>query len=247
MPETEIESRIAADAELLKGLAWKVPHPGHPERCVGHHVAAILEGISTTDPLRADLRLIALVHDSFKHQVDSTVGYSNDNDHASVAARFAARFVDDPRVLVAVELHDELYWRWHNGATDVDAVLVLVPDTSLYLRFVQLDASTEGKDPSFLWWLRHQLAARGLLPTDAATAFDGHWYRGHEVTYVKTFATVPATQGAVARAAAALVDEEADTLAARGEVLKSHDGLRVLLIWRWHGPSTERLRRDGDV
>ena len=75
-----------------------------------------------------------------------------------------------------------------------------------------------------------------MRPADAA-----------ETVYVKTFETTRATQDAVATAASEVAASEAATLAAAGEVLRSHDGLRVLLPWRWRGSSTERLRRDGDI
>ena len=57
-----------------------------------------------------------------------------------------------------------------------------------------------------------------LRPADAA-----------ETVYVQTFETTRATQDAVATAASEGAASEAATLAAAGEVLRSHDGLRVLL------------------
>jgi hypothetical protein len=34
------------------------------------------------------------------------------------------------------------------------ALLARLPDVELFMRFVELDASTEGKDPGLLRWLR---------------------------------------------------------------------------------------------
>src|SRR4051812_30729435 len=65
-PETPLEGALLADPRLRAGLEWGAPRPGHPEGRVADHVAAILAGIAPDDPRRNDLRLLALVHDSFK-------------------------------------------------------------------------------------------------------------------------------------------------------------------------------------
>jgi hypothetical protein len=160
--ESELERRIPADPALLRGLAWEVNHPGHPESRVGLHVASILDRITAVGRRRAELRFIAIVHDSFKHQVDPIAGYSPDNDHAVLAARFAARYIATRRIIEAIELHDEAYWIWHHGGPGVAALLARVADPSLLVDFIQLDASTEGKDPNFLWWLRKQPSVRRM-------------------------------------------------------------------------------------
>jgi hypothetical protein len=162
-PETERELALAADPELRTGLAWGRPRPGHPEGPVGHHVADILAGITEVGPLREDLRFLALVHDAFKHRVDPQAGYSRDNDHAVMARRFAERITTDERLLTTLELHDEPYWIWRTRPDDGDAalsaLLARVPDVELFMRFVELDASTEGKDPGLLRWLRSATGA----------------------------------------------------------------------------------------
>jgi hypothetical protein len=163
-----------------------------------------------------------------------------------LARRFAARFTDDERVLCAIELHDELYWLWNNGSDAIEPVLARVPDVELYLRFVELDASTEGKDPSLLWWIRHAIAERGLwlapplLPREPVES-------GPTAVYVETFATTPDDQEEVARAAGDLVNAGEELLRARGEVLRSEDGQRVLIVWRWSGHVTDRLLREGGL
>jgi hypothetical protein len=159
-PETALERALAVDPVLLCGLAWGRPRPGHPEGTVGVHVGHILAGI--TEPAgghRRRLRFLALVHDALKHRVRPGVGRSPDNDHAVLARRFAERYTDDPRLLVALELHDEPYRIWRSGADDargtLQTVLGRVPDRALFLRFVELDGSTNGKDPRPLAWVRN--------------------------------------------------------------------------------------------
>jgi hypothetical protein len=98
-----------------------------------------------------------------------------------LARRFAERYTDDERLLTSLELHDEPYWIWRirngDGRPALAQVLARLPDEELFLRFVELDASTEGKDPGLLHWLRDATAAptrkrrraRGLGRMRAAT------------------------------------------------------------------------------
>jgi hypothetical protein len=68
-PENELERQLLDDPRLRAGLDWGEPRFGHPEGRVADHVAAMLAAIPSWDPLRSDLRLLALVHDSFKADV----------------------------------------------------------------------------------------------------------------------------------------------------------------------------------
>ena len=75
------------------------------------------------------------------------------------ARRFAERYTDDERLLAAIELHDRPYWIWkqlrRTGRSQdaaVDEMLERIPDLDLFVRFVELDASTEGKNPEPLEW-----------------------------------------------------------------------------------------------
>jgi hypothetical protein len=248
-PETDLERQLLSDSQLRAGLAWGSPQFGHPEGRVAAHVAQILDAIEQDDPRRRDLRFLAMVHDSFKAAVSADAPWSADNDHAVLARRFAERFTDDERLLLALELHDEPYWLWRS-APDRDAalgsMLARVPDVELFARFVELDAANEGKDLSFLWWFRRALANRGLLPAhhlDAIAEDAGQPY----VEYVKTFAVRPEEQAEVAEALDELIEAHAAELGADGQVLVSEDGLRVLLAWRWRGARAARLNADGEV
>ena len=114
-----------------------------------------------------DLRVLALVHDSFKAEVRPHERWSPDNDHATLARRFAERFTSDERLLATLELHDEPYWIWRHADTPEQALQTLLgrlPDLELFAHFVELDAANEGKDLTFLWWFRRELAITGRLP-----------------------------------------------------------------------------------
>jgi hypothetical protein len=163
--ETALERELASDPALLRGLAWGRPRSGHPEGSVGSHVAEILAAI--TEPpgrRRTELRFLALVHDAFKHRVRHHAAYSPDNDHAVLARRFAERHTADPRLLDTLELHDEPYYIWRTcaggGRAALESLLARIPDLPLFLRFVELDGSTQGKDPRPLTWLRGVVAGQ---------------------------------------------------------------------------------------
>ena len=172
-PETELESRLASDPELCAGLAWGEPRPGHPEGAVGSHVADLLQTIDddcTTGELRRQLRVIALVHDAFKYRVHDWRPKTGGNHHAARARSFAERYIDDESMLAAIELHDRPYAIWRKmqrtGTLDEGAfadMMRRVRDPELFIRFIELDGSTEGKNPEPIRWFRDELKRRGIL------------------------------------------------------------------------------------
>jgi hypothetical protein len=172
-PETELERVVAGDPELLAGLAWGVPRAGHPEGSVARHVADLLQKIDAdgeTGERRRLLRFITLVHDSFKYRVHEWLPKTGANHHAGRARRFAERFTDDERVLATIELHDRPYSLWRKmrrkGSLDDSAfeqMMRRIPDSELFLRFIELDGSTEGKNPEPIEWFRTELRGRGVI------------------------------------------------------------------------------------
>jgi hypothetical protein len=169
-PESELERKLAADPMLLEGLAWGKPRSGHPEGRVGEHVADLLRTLDRwgeAGERRAELRFMALVHDSLKCEVSNWRPRTGENHHAMRARRFAEGYTGDERLLAAIELHDRPYAIWRRvrrsgipqeGA--IDRMLERIPDVDLFLRFVELDGSTEGKDPDPVRWFREQLERR---------------------------------------------------------------------------------------
>lgn len=168
-PETELERALAADAELQEGLAWGKPRHGHPEGEVGDHVADLLRTIDRwgeTGTRREELRLLA-IHDALKYQVSGWRPRTGENHHAMRARRLAERYTDDERLLATIELHDRPYNIWRKGRRKgrvdeqaVDEMLARIPDLDLFLRFVELDGSPEGKNPEPLRWFRGELERR---------------------------------------------------------------------------------------
>jgi hypothetical protein len=171
VPENELEERVTSDPELLSGLAWGEPRTGHPEGSVAAHVEDLLEELDTWDEpaeRRTGLRLIALVHDSFKGNVIERLPKMGRNHHADRARRFAERYTDDVDLLTTIQHHDRPYALWRKmkrkGQLDdraFEKMLDDLTDLDLFVRFVELDGSTEGKTPEPIRWLRDELERRG--------------------------------------------------------------------------------------
>ena len=171
--ETDLERALIEDPVLQEGLAWGKPRRGHPEGSVGAHVADLLATIDRwgeTGKRREELRLLALVHDSLKNRVQNWRPKTGENHHAMRARRFAERYVDDERLLATIEQHDRPYDLWRKmrrrGHLDEHAfteMLDRIPDLDLFLRFVELDGSTEGKNHEPIRWLKAELAQRGAF------------------------------------------------------------------------------------
>lgn len=140
---------------------------------MGEHVADLLATIERwgeTGRRRGELRFLALVHDSLKYRVSEWRPRTGENHHAMRARRFAERYTDDERLLAAIEHHDRPYHLWRRlrrrGRRDdhaVDEMLDRIPDLDLFLRFLELDGSTEGKTHEPLRWLRAELGRRGAF------------------------------------------------------------------------------------
>ena len=170
-PETELERRVASDPRLVENLSWGEPRTGHPEGSIAAHVEDLLETLEHwAEPAerRPALRFIALVHDAFKSEVIEKLPKIGRNHHADRARRFAERYTDDEAILGTIQHHDRPYALWRKmrrkGQTDergfekmVDEIL----DVALFVRFVELDGSTEGKTPDPVIWLRDELDRRG--------------------------------------------------------------------------------------
>ena len=173
VPETELERAVTADPMIAEGLAWGEPRRGHPEGSVGAHVADLLETIERwgdAGQRRRDLRFMAIVHDSLKYKVQHWRPRTGENHHAMRARRFAERYTADERLLATIELHDKPYNLWrkfeHRGRMDdhaFNAMVDRIPDVDLFLRFVELDGSTEGKTHEPIRWLKSELAQRGVF------------------------------------------------------------------------------------
>jgi hypothetical protein len=168
-PENDLERRLIEDPELLEGLAWGKPRKGHPEGSIANHVSDLLQRLDRSGvegDERAKLRFLVLVHDSFKNRVQEWRPRTGENHHAMRARRFAERYTDDETLLTTLELHDRPYGIWRRrrrtGRPDrqrLESLIERVRDTDpeLFLHFVELDGSTEGKRSEPIDWFRDEL------------------------------------------------------------------------------------------
>ena len=177
-PEGELERALIADPQLREGLAWGRPRSGHPEGSVGAHVCDLLRTIDRwgeTGQRRAELRFLALVHDSMKYRVRDWLPKTGENHHAMRARRFAERYTTDERLLATIEHHDRPYALWRRlrrtgrmNEKRLDRMLEAIPDIDLFIRFVELDGSTEGKRPGPVEWLEEEVRRRGHARSGAS-------------------------------------------------------------------------------
>ena len=164
-PENELEKRIIGDAEFAEGAMFGEPRPGHPEGKVVYHIKAVLENIDSYSmpDNRTDLRIVGLVHDTFKYKVDRNKPKSGENHHATIARRFAERFVAIPRVLETIELHDEAYNSWQKGERKANwekaeeraiKLIQTLEDIDFYLVFYKCDNQTGEKSSENYNWFK---------------------------------------------------------------------------------------------
>jgi sirohydrochlorin cobaltochelatase len=173
--ETELEARICADLRWLKGANWGKPRPGHMEGKVMYHIRDVLKNVelfATSPEERRSLRLIALVHDTFKYQVDNALPRIPTNDHAVLGRRFGEEYITDSAILSVLEFHDEAYhcWRYGDWRSDwaaaeegLDRLIQRFGEAlPLYVRFYRCDNHTASKNPAPLVWFEDCLHKRGL-------------------------------------------------------------------------------------
>ena len=171
---------IQRDARYRRNLAWGEPRPGHPEGSIQAHVAELERNLERLRPRLSEaewwkLRVLVHVHDTFKGEAAEGVRITDPRSHASLARAFLAEFCGDEELLNAVQFHDEPYALWrrvHAGHPldqgRFDALLALIRDWSLFLAFLIVDGSTDGKSREPLRWFFGEMAGR--VPTNVTAA-----------------------------------------------------------------------------
>jgi hypothetical protein len=169
-PETDLEKRIIGDPEFIEGALWGEARSGHPEGKVVYHIREVLDNIDKySTPLdRTDLRLVAFIHDTFKHKVNTDKPKVGENHHAMIARRFAEKYNLHYDLLEVIELHDEAYnaWsmgdrkgNWKGAEERIGRLFNRLTDQnfSLYMTFYQCDNETGNKSQENFEWFRKQL------------------------------------------------------------------------------------------
>ncbi|PIN90971.1 hypothetical protein COU57_02545 [Candidatus Pacearchaeota archaeon CG10_big_fil_rev_8_21_14_0_10_32_14] len=172
-PENPLEYEISRNEDFIKGCYWGVPRSGHDEGKVIYHIRDVLRNVEkySSSQTRVDLRLIAMIHDTFKYKQTRPILPSRENHHAVIARRFAEQFITNPQILEIIELHDEAYNSWqniefkgnHQKAEERAKKLIdrLGNNLDLYLTFYKCDNKTSSKSPVNYNWF--SLLAQNVL------------------------------------------------------------------------------------
>ncbi len=161
----ELERKIAADPQFRQGIEYGRPRPGHPEGNVKHHIAEVLNNVQrwyAPSPYYPSLRLVALIHDTFKFEVDHAKPRSGPNHHGAYARRFAESYLDDEAVLDVIQWHDEAHNAWAAGERSGDwnravdraqqLIECLANNLAFYRAFYRCDNATGDKSQDGRIW-----------------------------------------------------------------------------------------------
>jgi len=118
-PESDFESAMLRSQALRDGLIWRIPRRSGAQEHVFEHVQVILGRIEINRRFFSEfeyrvLRFLAIVHDSFKYQVDPDQPKVGENNHAWLAAAFAEQYayeftIRKDNILAMIINHDEAY------------------------------------------------------------------------------------------------------------------------------------------
>lgn len=169
-PETPLEKSILKDKPFRRGLLWGVPRYGHPEGEVYKHIRDVFDNIDrlTIDQQsRERLRLVALVHDSFKHKENKRRPRDWSQHHGVLARDFLSNFTDDEVALKITEIHDEAYYVWRlkvlykREAEGRQRLIKLLEQLGehrqLFYLFFKCDTCTGDKIQSPLKWFENNI------------------------------------------------------------------------------------------
>jgi len=173
---TTLETKIVEDVQFRAGMSYGEPRPGHPEGAVKYHIVEVLDNVQKMyldSTMYSDLRLIAMIHDSFKYAVDREKPRSGDNHHGALASVFAQKYLSNPKVLTVITRHDDAFNSWMKGKRNgkwekaTDRAIKLIDDLieadciGLYIAFYKCDNLTGDKtQDNYEWFI--DLAAERL-------------------------------------------------------------------------------------
>ena len=169
-PETDLEAEIISVPEFRKGLLWGIPRYGHPEGQIVKHIVEVynnIEKLEIDSQTREWLRIMTLVHDTFKYAEDKSSPRDWSKHHGILARKFLAQFDIEDFILEIVETHDEAYYIWRLfelykkpelGKERLESLLEGMGERlQLYYLFFKCDTATGDKIPSPVFWFEKNI------------------------------------------------------------------------------------------
>jgi len=167
----EIIEKIIGDPRYQKNIEYGEPRSGHPEGKVKYHIAELEESLERlashyeiSEEQYWKLKFLIHVHDTFKADALPDEPIISPNSHASLARKFASEFIDDDDLLNMLQFHDVNFALWKQfaatGSYDLqrfENLLATIQDWNLFLMFLIMDGSTEGKDPHKIHWFFNEV------------------------------------------------------------------------------------------
>ncbi|NRA49112.1 MAG: hypothetical protein HRU12_08250 [Phaeodactylibacter sp.] len=176
-PENAAEAALIKNPAFQEGLLWGVPRFGHPEGEIYKHIIEVLSNVDKLDvppSVRRKLRLITLVHDTFKHLEVRGIPRDWSKHHGVLARKFMEQYTSDKSVLDIVELHDEAFYAWRcifiyqlprKGKKRLNHLLDrLGNNLQLYYLFFKCDTETGDKIQAPLQWFENVVPDIHALP-----------------------------------------------------------------------------------
>ena len=169
-PYHPLEQQIMMTEAWQEGVRYGKPRRGHPEGAVIFHILEVLGNVAQFHDMVSEedyrrLRLMVLLHDTFKYAVDHSQAKRGENQHAMIARRFSEDFTDDPIILDILEWHDYAYFAWRrlvqNETTALRHLHELVKNLgdrlNLYHIFFCCDTATGDKTQEPVLWFERVL------------------------------------------------------------------------------------------
>jgi hypothetical protein len=170
-PETDLEKEVLQDPDFRKGLMWGQPRYGHPEGKIIFHIQEVLANVEKLDidaTSRRKLRLITIVHDTFKYAEHKGVPRDWSRHHGVLARNFLEEYSTEKDVLDIIELHDEAYYSWRmitlygqeeEGKRRLQKLINrLGENLQLYYLFFKCDTQTGDKIQAPLKWFEKTIS-----------------------------------------------------------------------------------------
>jgi HD domain len=166
-PETDLERFFIDLPEIQAGLLWGEPRYGHPEGKVLYHVVEVYQNIDRISPplsikARETLRLVTLLHDTFKYVEDKSSPRDWSKHHAKLARQFAEKHLATKIELELIELHDDAYYCWRMEVLDDETEMAkqkfqqlldrLKGRLQLFYIFFKCDTATGDKTQAPVKW-----------------------------------------------------------------------------------------------